>query len=184
MKTLKEHANGIVLCLFELIVGILLLIDPIALTTWIIMIAGIALIVLGIIDIVKYFRTGADEASLGQTFAKGVLCLLGGGFCVLKTEWFIVTFPVLTIIYGIVILVTGVGKLQLTVDMLRHKNKKWFWAGISAVVSIICAIVVLSSPFTSTAVLWVFTGISLIVECVLDILAMIFGRKASKGNNE
>ena len=36
MKSLKENANGIVLCLFELIVGILLLINPVSFTAWII----------------------------------------------------------------------------------------------------------------------------------------------------
>lgn len=177
MRALKENASGIVLCLFELIVGVLLLINPVSFTAWIIMIAGIVLMVLGLVDVVKYFRTDAEEAVFGQNLAKGILFLLAGGFCVLKTEWFIVTFPVLAIVYGIVILVTGVGKLQLTVDMLRRKNKKWFWAAISAVVSIVCAIIVLRSPFTSTAVLWMFTGISLIVEGVLDIVTMLIGKK-------
>ena len=181
MKSLKENLTGIVLCLFELIVGILLLINPVSFTTWIIMIAGIVMMILGLVEVVKYFRSGVKEGSLGQTLAKGLLFLLGGGFCVFKTEWFIVTFPVLTIIYGVIILVTGVGKIQLMVDMLRQKNKKWFWAAINAVVSIVCAIVILKSPFTSTAGLWMFTGVSLIAEGVLDIVTMIVGKKAPEG---
>lgn len=183
MKSLKEHINGIVLCLFELIVGILLLINPISFTTWIIMIAGIFLIILGFIEVVKYFRTSTEEASLGQALAKGLLFLLAGGFCVLKTEWFIVTFPVLTIIYGIIILVTGIVKIQLMADMLRQKNKKWFWAAINAIISIICSIVILKSPFTSTMFLWMFTGASLIVEGILDIVTLIMWKKSSEGKN-
>lgn len=183
MKSLKENVSGIVLCLFELIVGILLLINPVSFTTWVIMVAGIVLMILGLVEVVKYFRASTKEALLGQSLAKGILCLLGGGFCVLKTEWFIVTFPVLTIIYGIIILVTGIGKIQLTVDMLRQKNKKWFWAAINAVLSVICAVVILKSPFTSTTVLWMFTGASLIAEGVLDIVTMIVGKKTPEGNN-
>lgn len=181
MKTLKAHFSGIVLCLFELIVGILLLIEPVSFTSSIIMIAGIALIILGIVEIVKYFRADAKEASLGQTLVKGLIAILAGGFCAFKTEWFIATFPVLTIIYGVVILVTGIGKIQLAVDMARQKNKKWFLAAINAVVSIICAIVILRSPFTSTVVLWVFTGASLIAEGVLDVITLIAGRKTEEG---
>lgn len=181
MKTLKERANGIVLCLFELLVGVLLLIDPIGFTSWIIMIAGIVLMVMGLVDVLKYFRASAKEAALGQTLAKGLLFFLAGGFCLIKTEWFLVTFPVLTILYGIGILMAGIGKIQLTVDMLRQKHKKWFWAAISAAVSIICAIVVLKSPFTSTAVLWMFTGISLMAEGVLDVITLILDRKSEKG---
>lgn len=182
MNSLKGNVNVIMLCLFELIVGTLLLINPVGFTAGIIMVVGIVMILLGLIDVVRYFRTSADEALLEQTLAKGLLSLLAGIFCVWKTEWFIVTFPVLTILYGILILVAGISKIQLTVDMLRMKNKKWFWAAISAVISIACAIAILQSPFASTAVLWMFTGASLIVEGIIDIVTMIAGRKTSEGN--
>lgn len=177
MKKLKELTNGLVLCLFELIVGVLLLIDPIGFTSSIIMIAGIVLILMGLVEIIRYFKTGTAEAAMGQSLAKGLFSVLAGAFCAFRTQWFIVTFPALTIIYGVVILLTGIGKVQLTVDMLRQKNKKWFWAAINAVISVACAVVILKSPFTSTAVLWMFAGISLIIEGVLDIVTMIVGRR-------
>lgn len=176
MKKVKEFAGGIVFCLFELIAGMLLLIDPAGMTFWIIMSAGIVLMVLGVLEIVKYFRTSAKEASLGQTLTKGLMLLLAGGFCAFKAEWFLGTLPVLTIIYGIVILLTGIGKIQLAVDMLRLKNKKWFWPAINAVISVICAFVILCSPFASTVVLWSFTGISLIVEGILDLFTVFIGK--------
>lgn len=182
MKMLKEHANSIALCLFELVVGILLLLNPIGFTSGIIKIVGVALIVLGIIEIVKYFKESIKEASRGQTLVKGLISVLTGGFCAFKTEWFIITFPVLTIIYGIVILLTGITKVQLAVDMLRLKYRQWFWAAINAVISIICSIVILKNPFTSTAILWNFTGVTLIVECVFDILTLTIGKK--EVNNE
>lgn len=183
MKFLKEHIKGIVLCLFELIVGILLLINPVGFTSWIIKVTGIVLIVIGLIEIIKYCRTNVQQASMEQTLVKGLLFILTGGFCVFKTEWFIITFPVLTIIYGVIILMIGIGKVQLTVDMLRQKNNKWFWPAINAVVSIICAIIILNTPFTSTAVLWIFTGVSLIVEGVLDIVILIIGENFKEGTD-
>ena len=180
MKYLKENSSGIVLCLFELTVGILLLINPVSFTAGIITIAGIALMIMGLIEVVKYFRMRADEAMLSQALTKGLLSLLSGLFCAFKTEWFIMTFPVLTIIYGVLILVTGINKIQRTVDALRQKDKRWYWTAINALVTIACAVVILRSPFASTAVLWMFTGISLIVECVLDIITIIWGKKASQ----
>ncbi len=179
MKKIKELANGLVLCLFELIVGVLLLINPVGFTSSIIMVAGVVLMLMGLVEIIRYFKADADEAAMGQSLVKGLLAVLVGVFCAFRTEWFIVTFPALTIIYGVVILVTGIGKVQLTVDMLRQKNKKWFWAAINALVSVVCAIVILKSPFTTTAVLWMFAGISLIAEGVLDIVTMIVGRKSA-----
>ena len=146
-------------------------------------IAGIVLMILGLVEVVKYFRMSTDEDILRQALTIGLLSILAGGFCVFKTEWFITTFPVFTIIYGILILVTGISKIQLTVDIFRRKNKKWFWAAINAIVTIVCAVVILRSPFTSTAVLWMFTGVSLLVEGVLDIITLIMGKKAPEKDN-
>lgn len=183
METIKEKVNGIVLCLFEFIVGVLLLIDPVGFTSGIIKMTGIVLIILGIIEIIKYFRISAEEAFLGQTLVKGLVFVLAGAFCTFRTEWFIITFPVLTIMYGIIILLAGLGKIQLAVDMIRRKNKNWFWAAINAVISIGCAVVILNNPFTSTAVLWTFTGAALIVEGVFDIITFFVGRNSKEGND-
>ncbi len=65
MKSLKENVAGIVLSLFELVVGVLLLVNPVGFTVGIIMVAGVVLILLGLIDVARYFRTSVDEAVLG-----------------------------------------------------------------------------------------------------------------------
>lgn len=183
MANVKEKASGIALCLFELIVGVLLLIDPVGFTVGILKAVGVVLMILGLIEIVKYFRMSAEEAVLGQTLVKGLVSVLAGAFCIFKTGWFIITFPALTIIYGVMILLVGLGKIQLTVDMLRRKSKNWVWAAVNAVVSIVCAIVILNSPFTSTTVLWMFTGASLIAESVFDIITFFVGRRSKEGTD-
>ena len=177
MSTLKQSMSGIIMCLFELIIGILLLIDPIGFTSGIIVVFGIVLMLCGLVNIVKYFRAEPEDAAVKQLLAKGLAELLAGAFCAFQSHWFVITFPVLTLIYGVVILFAGLTKVQWTVDMLRLKRKRWFMAMISAAVSVVCGVVVITSPFSSTAVLWMFTGISLIVEAVFDILAAIFGNK-------
>ncbi len=177
---MKNTLNGIVLCLFEIVVGILLLINPISFTTGIITVAGVVLIILGVISIIKYFKTEAKQAAVGQYLMKGLVSLLAGTFCTFNSHWFIATFPVLTILYGVVVLVTGLGKIQLTVDMIRMKSKKIFLAIISAVISIACGVVILNNPFTSTAVLWMFTGITLLVEAVIDFITLIVSGKGKK----
>lgn len=151
------------------------MIDPVAFTSGIFIACGGMLLVAGGWCIIRYFLTEAQEAAKSQLLMKGLLSLLVGAFCVLKYQWFLITFPLLTIVYGVVTLVTGLGKIQWTVDALRLKKEKWFLSGISAVVSIVSAAVILCSPFTSTALLWMFTGISLVAEAVLDFVAVLFG---------
>lgn len=177
MSTLKRNLNGTVMSVVELIVGILLLINPVGFTSGIIVVLGVILMICGLVSVIKYFRAEPEDAAIKQLLAKGLAELLVGAFCSFRSHWFVVTFPVLTLIYGVVILFTGLTKIQWTVDMLRLKRKRWFLAMISAAVSIVCGVVIITSPFSSTAVLWMFTGVSLIVEAVFDILAAIFGNK-------
>ena len=180
MRALKENIFGIIFCLAEVLVGVLLLMDPAAFTAGIITGGGIVLIVIGVLCIIRYFRMEVLEATASQSLAKGLIALAAGIFCAVRSQWFVETFPLLTIVYGIVILVTGLAKVQLTVDMLRMKNKKWFFGAIAAAVSIICAVVILMNPFKTTIVLWKFTGIALIVETVFDIIALIVSNFKNK----
>lgn len=180
MKSLKNYLGGIVMCLFEVLVGILLLMNPVGFTSGIIIGAGLFFMVSGLVSIAKYFRTEPEEAAKSQTLVKGLVALLAGAFCAFKSEWFIVTFPVLTLIYGVVILITGLGKVQWMVDAIRLKRGKWFLAAISALLSIVCGVVIITSPFSSTAALWMFTGISMIVEAIFDVATVFFGSREKK----
>ena len=176
MKFLKRNANVILLCLFEALIGVLLVVDPIGFTSGIIIAFGIALLIAGLICTIGYFSSDAVEAALRGALVKGLALLLAGAFCALKPTWFIATFPLLTILYGVIILLAGLCKVQWAIDALRLKTGRWFLHVISAAVSIICAFVILSNPFASTLVLWMFTGISLIVEAVLDVVVLFFGK--------
>ena len=184
MKFLKSNFSGIVMCLIEVLVGILLLVNPVGFTAGIIIGAGVVLLVMGLASVIKYFRMEPEEAMKSQMLLKGFIFVLAGGFCALKSDWFIITFPVLTLIYGVVILISGLAKIQWMVDLIRMKKQKWFLAGISALISLVCGVVVISSPFGSTAVLWMFTGASLIAEAVFDIVALRLGNRGDANTVE
>ena len=177
MSKINRSTGNLLTCIFEILVGILLLIDPVGFTSGIIVAFGIVLAVIGAISLFRYFREDAETASQESGLAKGIIFVIFGLFCAFKSEWFIVTFPLLTVLYGILTLVSGVSKAQWAVDMLRAKQKYWFVEVISAVLTIICAILILTNPFTSTAFLWTFIGVSMIVEAVVDVIAFFLGRK-------
>ncbi|MGM9608228.1 MAG: HdeD family acid-resistance protein [Oscillospiraceae bacterium] len=179
MKT-SSKVSSIVLSLCEAIIGVLLLVNPVGFTTGIIIFLGIVLLILGIANIVQYFRTIPEEAAVKQSLARGIVEILAGLFCVFKSGWFIVAFPLLTLLYGVVILVTGVTKVQWTVDRIRLKQKKWVWMAISAVLTIVCAVIILCNPFSGTAILWIFIAVTLIVEAVFDLIAAIFTKGGGK----
>lgn len=184
MKFLKNNLGGIAGCLMEILVGILLLVDPVGFTSGIIVGAGFFLMIIGLAGIIRYFCTEPEEAAKRQILVKSLIAVLAGTFCAFRSGWFVITFPVLTLIYGVVILVTGLAKVQWMVDAIRMKKGKWFLAGISALISIICGVIIITSPFSSTAVLWMFTGVSLIVEAVFDVVALFFGNRETGNAGE
>ncbi len=178
MKKGNKGVATLLMSLVEVVIGILLLIDPAGFTSGILIAFGIVMMLVGIVDIIRYFATKAEEAAQKGLLASGILFAAIGGFCAFHSEWLVATFPVITVFYGILILVSGVGKLQMSVDMVRLKQKYWFIALIGALLTLLIAVLVICNPFSTTAILWTFLGISLIVEAVADIVAFIFSRKS------
>ena len=177
MKSLKRNVGGMITCLFEVLVGILLLINPIGFTSGIIIVCGIVLLAAGILCIFHYFRKNALEAAKSQNLFKGLVCILAGGFCILKSSWILATFPMISVLYGIGVLLIGLGKVQWAVDMLRIKDKRWLLAALAAVISIVCGVIILNNPFSTIAALWMFTGIALIVDAFFDLFALLYTKK-------
>lgn len=180
MKLLKNNLSELTICIFEIVAGILLLVKPIGFTTLIIIVGGVVLCVLGLMSIMRYFRTEAVSAAKGQELFKGSVLLLAGVFCVLNSAWFIATFPLMTVIYGVAVLLSALLKLQNTVNFIRLKKGKWYVSAIAALVSLMCAVVILLNPFATTEVLWIFAGITLIVEAFVDIVSIFVN--AGSGN--
>ena len=179
MKKFINNLSGIILCLFEILMGVLLLIKPVEFAIGIIIAIGDVLIILGIINTVKYFRTEIEEVAGSQTLTTGLLALLAGIFCIIKSSWIVAAVSALTLIYGVIILITGLSKIQLMCDIFRKKNKKWFLALISAIISIACAVIIINNLIRTAASLWIFAGIVLIAVAVLDIVTIIFDKKGN-----
>ena len=177
MSKIKRSTGNLLMCLTEIIIGILLLINPVGFTSGIIITLGIILAIMGIGSIAGYFKTDPEEAAEKNGLAKGLVFVFLAFVCIFKTGWFIAAFPLITVFYGILILMSGISKVQWAVDMLRQKQKYWFIALIGAVLSLVFAALVQANPFSSTVVLWTFIAVSLIIEAIVDILAFIFGRK-------
>lgn len=174
MKRWNTVLGKVVLCVCEIIVGVLLMADPVVFTSGIITAAGVVLLMMGAFTIFKYFRMDPLDAQKEQGLAKGICAVLMGLFCVFQREWIITTFPLLTVVYGVVILLTGIMRIQWAADMLRMKKEQWHMAGAGAAVSIVLAIIILLKPFKSTIVLWRFVAVSLIIGAVIDLVILVF----------
>lgn len=63
MSKIKRSTGNLLTCIFEILVGILLLIDPVGFTSGIIIVFGIVLAVIGLVSLFKYFRTDAEDVN-------------------------------------------------------------------------------------------------------------------------
>lgn len=177
MVRVKENIGNILMFLGELIVGILLLINPLGFTKTIIIGIGICFTVMGILQIIKYFQAHILDILHEHSLSNGLILTVFGVFCVFWSDWFITTFPVLTVIYGVIILITGLKKVEWMVTALRLKRKYWYVTGINALLTIIFSVVVIGNPFSTITMLWQFTGIMLIIEAIFDVVSIVFGIK-------
>ncbi len=176
MVFVKEHRGSVLMSVLEIIIGVMLLVNPTGFTSGIIVAVGVALTALGLWNIFRYFRETALEGMRNRGLALGLGLMVVGCFCIFRSSWLIVTFPALTILYGVAILFSGLYKVQVAVDMLRLRVGNSVVAAISAVMTLVFACVILANPFATTGVLWMFIGIVLIVEAVLDLLSIFVGR--------
>lgn len=163
-----------IICLCELASGVLLWMNPQLLTMGIVYVLGGGLVILGIWDMISYFRTEALQAAKEQKIFSGLLKLGVGAACLIKAKGAVSALPALTVLYGIILLIVSAQKIQWSVDMKRMKKKYWHLAAVSGVVSLGFAVITMLNPFKTTQLLWQILGVVLGIEAVADsvILAM------------
>ncbi len=176
MKKFLKNANSGIICLIEIIVGVLLLVDPHSFISYILIIAGAFIAVSGVISLIKYFVSKPDEAEKGG-LSGALVSLSIGAFLIIKNNIATAWITVITIIFGAAILYTGYQKLEKSVEKMR--NKQYFLVSlISALVTILFAVLIIF--VIPDKAIWLFIGISLIVEAAIDLADMIVGAIKNK----
>ena len=81
-KFLTSKIGNILLCIAEIIVGVLLLVNPDAVTSAFIIGAGAVMILTGIVFCTLYFVGEAEKMVIKQLLFKGLLLIILGVLCV------------------------------------------------------------------------------------------------------
>lgn len=184
MKAVKENLGLIIICVIEAVIGIVFFTDPIQFTAAVLMGVGVVLSVTGIWCVACYFTTPPAMAALEQQLSRGLISLLIGALLLFRNEQVVALFPLLAQVYGVVILITGMIKLQRGVDMLRLKRRFWYLSAISAVLAILLSAVILTEPFESAIVLWRVAAVTLIAQAVLDLVMLVLAVWNRRGEDK
>ena len=174
MKALKKSLPIILLILFELAVGILMIVDAQKFITTAFMVFGILLILVAVIMLLRYLKERKDEEDNPMTLITAILAFIVGAVCTFGSAQLAGLSKLIAILYGAILIVNGVFKIG---DYFSLKKEGVAVSGIrliAGLLSIALGVLIMFKPFEAIGI---FVGVSLIVEAVLDVAAIIHGRR-------
>ena len=83
-------------------------------------------------------------------------------------------------LYGLFQVLIGFRKLQRTVDALRMKIPVWYLLAISACISLIFGFIIVCNPNMAFMAVWVFTGVTMLIEGILDAIILVMQMRLAK----
>ena len=181
MKTIKAAKWGyIITSVIFCLTGILIILYPELSATLFCYILGGLLILTGIIKIIGYFSRDLYMLAFQFDLALGILLGVLGLVTVLYPE--IIVFFIYFLI-GIMVLTDSLFKIQTAADAKKFGLKQWWIILVSALISSVFGLLVIIDPFEGAKVLMILTGISLILEGILNLCVAIYAVKIIRSKN-
>ncbi|MDE7063792.1 MAG: DUF308 domain-containing protein, partial [Lachnospiraceae bacterium] len=175
MREMRGRTNGTMAILgaavLAILLGLFLLLFPGARIIQIVYGIGVVMIVGGIVSIVRYFMTESYRKLNCYTFSAGALMVVLGVCALLRAE---IVSTYLLVCLGILLLASGIIKLQHALDLEAMKDKAWIAILVVAVTMIICGAVVLLNPFDRMEDLSRFTYIMLVIDGCLSLFSVLY----------
>ena len=166
----KANKSMLIVNLALIVLGVLFIIFPENSVKIICYASGAILCLLGAYKLVQYFKDGIkDITSFGLA---GGIGLVSVGLLLFFKPNFI--SDVLTILFGIILIISGIIKLQQAINVKNSKGKAWWTVLCVAVIALVSGLFALFFPFATRKVLFIFIGISLIVDGLLGIISNFY----------
>lgn len=181
MKKFAHDWNRTTSCwtaiLFYAVCGLLLLLWPNLALNIANYALGVILCAIGIVCVISYIRGSVLDGVLGIQLALGLITLCFGILIFFNPNFLSALLPFL---WGMSLLVGGFGKVQMSVDLKRIGEKRWWIVLLGAAVSFVLGVLSIAQPVFIAAVIMQFIGISLLVEAALDLATFITINKRIK----
>lgn len=167
MKSSKSFVLSIIASIIFVVLGLFLFIRPDATITTISYIIGVALLVLGILSIVRYFKSCFGISPFDFNLVYGVLVIIAGLYLIFNPLLLEVIFP---IILGIWIIINAVTKFQYALILLKNKKNDFKYILLISLLVFILGIILLINPLKTVLLVTQIIGIFIIIYAVLDII--------------
>lgn len=165
----KIRINAAMNSILLIIVGLMFWINPVGSSSMIISIVGIAVVVSGISDLIRYF-SARDYVGFGNSaLVTGIIKLVLGCYTYTHTGTLISLF---SYIISIFILVSGINSMENAMQLRRSNVRGWLVSAILAGLVIFYGIYMLFRPFGAASAAMSIVGIVLLVQGVTDLIAI------------
>lgn len=181
MKLLKQLKwNLILIAILFIALGVVLILWPGATMKTICYILAVSLIAIGVVFLANYLRKDITGIIYRYDLVMGLSAILGGILVIIKVEQLTGLIPM---VLGFLVTISGILKMQNSVDMLRLGHGTWYVAFAMAIVNIVFGVLLLINPFGTMELLLMWLGIGFVYSGVTDLYVTIsISHKLSKTN--
>lgn len=170
MEEVRSYSKSyVIISVFYVIAGVVLLFWPDMSIELFSRGLGIGLLVWGLAHIVIYFTKDHISSIMNMDLTTGVICGAFGAFLLLHPEFILTATPFAV---GILLLMGSIMKLQNSIDLRRLKFEHWKVILTFAILLFFMGAILIYNPFEGHALV-IYIGIALILEGVLDIIAIL-----------
>ena len=171
MSLLKQLKwNLILLAVIFIALGIVLILWPGATMKTICYLLAAMLLALGVVSLNNYLRKDISGIIYRYDLVVGLCAILGGILVIVKVDKLTDLIPA---VLGFLVTMSGIMKMQNSVDMLRLGHGTWHVAFAMAIVNIVAGIVLLMNPFEAAQILIMCLGIALVYSGITDLYVTI-----------
>lgn len=157
------------MALMFIALGVILIIWPAATMRTICYILAGLLIAAGVGSLVSYLRNDISGIIYRYDLVVGLSCILGGVLIIVKVDALTSLIPV---VLGFLVTISGILKMQNSIDLMRLGHGTWHVAFGLAIVNIVFGIVLLMNPFAAEMLI-MFLGIALVYSGITDLYVTI-----------
>lgn len=175
----KSQWTYILASVIFIILGIMLIFDPINTGRRLVFLFGGALIAYGAFRLVSYFAKTKGEKNVSIDVIIGtVLCIGGLAVIILSGK----IGDILSIILGAFLIIDGMLKIQTAINAKRSGIDSWFMVLIFSLICIAIGCVLIFVTF-SDSVMWIILGVAFLFDGVQNLVSAIYSHLIVKRNN-
>lgn len=162
--------------------GVILVVFPNAVNEMITYVIAACMFGVSVIEFYNFFKKNVETDFYRNDLVFGVAALVIGVVILAKRDLIISIIP---IFLGIFIIISGVKKLQNSIDLIRLKINGWITVLVLSAINIIFGVIMVICASETAAVITVLIGVGLIYSGITDLFSTLWvTNRAKKYSNK